>query len=113
MNLAEDFPAEVQPLHLYMPVPLDSDVSSARAPRLSANDMETLMLFRNLFAFLIGQSLVATPRYPNLFSVFLEIATLLKRFEFSNLDGSNLERCRCPVSQNIVMSYNWPMSGRA
>ncbi|OXV06282.1 hypothetical protein Egran_05950 [Elaphomyces granulatus] len=89
MNLAEDFPAEVQPLHLYMPVPLDSDVSSARAPRLSANDMETLMLFRNLFAFLIGQSLVATPRYPNLFSVFLEIATLLKRFEFSNLDGSN------------------------
>ncbi|KAI5282185.1 hypothetical protein KEM54_002907 [Ascosphaera aggregata] len=49
-----------------------------------------LVLFRNLFSFLVGQSLIATPRVDTIFRVFLEISALLTRFEFSNLDGSTL-----------------------
>jgi hypothetical protein len=47
-----------------------------------------LILFRNLFAFLVGQSLVATPQCNSLFCIFVKVSELLARFEFSNLDGS-------------------------
>ncbi|EAW07386.1 uncharacterized protein ACLA_020940 [Aspergillus clavatus NRRL 1] len=77
-----------QELHLYLPIPLNSDVSSSEN-RTSSEDTETLVLFRNLFAFLLGQSLVATPRSPTLFSIFMDVASLLSRFEFSNFDGTN------------------------
>ncbi|KAH8432356.1 uncharacterized protein LDX57_009995 [Aspergillus melleus] len=79
---------EMQELHLYLPVPLNCDVSNP-ITRLGQEDTETLLLFRNLFAFLLGQSLIATPRSPSLFSIFMDVATLLSRFEFSNFDGSN------------------------
>ncbi|KUL85563.1 hypothetical protein ZTR_08033 [Talaromyces verruculosus] len=88
MALVEDQPEEVQELHLYLPVPLHGDVSSVDSP-LSVEDSDTLILFRNLFAFLLGQALIATPRYPSLFAVLLEVSNLLRRFEFSNFDGSN------------------------
>ncbi|KMU72189.1 hypothetical protein CISG_00498 [Coccidioides immitis RMSCC 3703] len=50
-----------QELHLYLPVPLNSDVSNNR-PILHDDDVDMLVLFRNTFAFLVGQSLIATPR---------------------------------------------------
>ncbi|KAJ6120882.1 hypothetical protein N7523_005162 [Penicillium sp. IBT 18751x] len=84
----EDGPDEQQELHLYLPIPLNSDVSNPQC-RLSADDTETLLLFRNLFAFLLGQSLIASPKSSSLFSIFMDVAVLLARFEFSNLDGSN------------------------
>ncbi|KAJ5578445.1 uncharacterized protein N7459_007409 [Penicillium hispanicum] len=84
----EDGAEEVQELHLYLPIPLNCDVSNPQA-RLSQEDTETLLLFRNLFAFLLGQSLIATPKSSTLFSIFMDVAVLLARFEFSNLDGSN------------------------
>ncbi|GES59358.1 ankyrin repeat protein [Aspergillus terreus] len=84
----DDGTDEFQELHLYLPVPLQGDVSNPHT-RISQEDTETLLLFRNLFAFLLGQSLIATPRSPSLFSIFMDVATLLSRFEFSNLDGSN------------------------
>jgi hypothetical protein len=74
---------EKQELHLYLPVPLDSDLAL-----LHDNDIDMLLLFRNLFAFLAGQSLIATPRFPSIFAVFMELSGLLSRFQFSNLDGS-------------------------
>ncbi|PWY64052.1 choriogenin Hminor [Aspergillus heteromorphus CBS 117.55] len=86
--MEDDGPDEFQEFHLYLPIPLNSDVSSSGA-RTSQEDTETLLLFRNLFAFLLGQSLIATPRSPSLFSIFMDVATLLSRFEFSNFDGSN------------------------
>ncbi|KAJ5147035.1 hypothetical protein N7526_000387 [Penicillium atrosanguineum] len=64
----EDGGDEEQELHLYLPIPLNSDVSNPQC-RLSADDTETLLLFRNL--------------------IFMDVAVLLARFEFSNLDGSN------------------------
>lgn len=79
---------EVQELHLYLPIPLNSDVSNPQV-RLTQEDTETLLLFRNLFAFLLGQSLIASPKSGSLFSIFMDVAVLLARFEFSNLDGSN------------------------
>ncbi|KAL2838028.1 hypothetical protein BJY01DRAFT_220326 [Aspergillus pseudoustus] len=88
MSFEDDGQEEAQELHLYLPIPLNSDVSNANTP-ISQEDLETLLLFRNLFAFLLGQSLIATPRASSLFSIFMDIATLLARFEFTNLDGSN------------------------
>ncbi|KAJ5224572.1 uncharacterized protein N7469_008075 [Penicillium citrinum] len=88
MAFMDDAPDEEQELHLYLPIPLNSDVSSAGS-RVSQEDTETLLLFRNLFAFLLGQSLIATPKSATLFSIFMDVAVLLARFEFSNLDGSN------------------------
>ncbi|KAK4866450.1 hypothetical protein LT330_008382 [Penicillium expansum] len=84
----EDTPEEVQELHLYLPIPLNCDVSNPQA-RLTPEDTETLLLFRNLFAFLLGQSLIASPKSSTLFSIFMDVAVLLARFEFSNLDASN------------------------
>lgn len=88
MAMVDDSSDEVQPLHLYLPVPPNSDVSDPNC-KLSPEDTETLLSFRNLFAFLLGQALIATPQHPDLFSIFLDVAELLQRFEFSNLDGSN------------------------
>ncbi|OJK04408.1 hypothetical protein ASPACDRAFT_37967 [Aspergillus aculeatus ATCC 16872] len=84
----DESPEEFQELHLYLPIPLNSDVSNPTT-RLTGEDLENLLLFRNLFAFLLGQSLIATPRSPSLFSIFMDVATLLSRFEFTNFDGSN------------------------
>lgn len=88
MALVEDVSDELQELHLFLPIPLKGDVSRPHF-KASQEDVETLLTFRNLFAFLVGQSLIATPRSPTLFAIFMEIAALLSRFEFSNLDGSN------------------------
>lgn len=84
----EDSPDDLQELHLYLPIPLNCDVSNPQA-RLTQEDTETLLLFRNLFAFLLGQSLIASPKSATLFSIFMDVAVLLARFEFSNLDASN------------------------
>ncbi|KAJ5361849.1 hypothetical protein N7541_002693 [Penicillium brevicompactum] len=84
----DDSPEEQQELHLYLPIPLNCDISNPQA-RLTQEDTETLLLFRNLFAFLLGQSLIASPKSATLFSIFMDVAVLLARFEFSNLDQSN------------------------
>ncbi|KAJ5682663.1 hypothetical protein N7462_005828 [Penicillium macrosclerotiorum] len=88
LAFVDDGQDDMQELHLYLPIPLNSDVSNPQC-RLSQEDLETLLLFRNLFAFLLGQSLIASPKSSSLFSIFMDVAVLLARFEFSNLDGSN------------------------
>lgn len=76
-----------QEYHLYLPVPLAGIVSSDEID-LREEDTDLLVLFRNVFAFLMGQSLVATAKFPTLFKVFAEISGILNRFKFSNLDES-------------------------
>ena len=71
--------------HLYMPLSL-----TLRTEELPPDRLETLVSARNLFAFLVGQVLVGTPRQPTLFSIFKNIAGLLERYEFTNMDGSTL-----------------------
>ncbi|PGG97995.1 hypothetical protein GX51_07037 [Blastomyces parvus] len=78
-----------QQLHLYVPVPLESDLSSQNGALIDG-DVDMLVLFRNLFAFLTGQCLVATPDKPSVFDIFMEVSGLLSKFEFTNLDGSGL-----------------------
>jgi hypothetical protein len=75
--------------HLYLPISLSSDAAiTPQEPRLSPEDTETLVAYRNFIAFLIGQSLVATERHSDIFDIFLRIADILSHYAFSNVDGS-------------------------
>lgn len=65
--------------HMYMPIKLSGDPS----------DTELLVTYRNFFAFLIGQSLIATVRHSDIFDIFLRIADILSHYGFSNVDGSS------------------------
>jgi hypothetical protein len=90
-RLANGFPEEqYREFHLYVPVPMSTNEQSqpSHPTRYNAEDTETLVLFRNFFAFLLGQALIATNRNQHLFDVFMRISTLLHRYEFSNIDGS-------------------------
>lgn len=76
--------------HLYMPIALSSDSAfTPQEPQLSSQDTDTLVTYRNFFAFLIGQSLVATERHSHIFDIFLRIADILSHYAFSNVDGSS------------------------
>ncbi|MCJ1436592.1 hypothetical protein MMC27_005972 [Xylographa pallens] len=72
-------------IHLYMPM---SIVAEALGSELHTDDIDKLVAIRNLFAFLMGQVLVGTWKRPSLFSIFLEIAELLRYYDFTNYDGS-------------------------
>lgn len=76
-------------IHLCIPLPLQADLANPQS-RLTANDVESVVTMRNVFAFLSGQPLVATSRHPSIFSIFMEIADVLHRCEFTNIDGSTL-----------------------
>src|SRR4029434_1731404 len=61
--------------HLYLP--------------LGNTDLERLVAARNLFAFLTHQPLVGTPQHATAFAVILQVAGLLRRFNFSSFDGTS------------------------
>ena len=69
-------------LHLHIPLQF------ANITELRSDDLENLVALRNLFAFLVGQILVGTPKQPSLYTVFRNIAGLLSHYEFTNADGS-------------------------
>ncbi|KAK3725365.1 hypothetical protein LTR37_000335 [Vermiconidia calcicola] len=71
---------------LQAPPPRAKDGSGGRDPAME--DLQTLIDIRNFFAFLCGQSLIATERKSSFFHIFMTIAGILKAYEFSNLDGS-------------------------
>ena len=83
-----DFDDDYEENHLQMPLQFKSDFSTSLV-QPQGDDLELLVLYRNFFAFLYGGALVATPRQVSLYAIFIGISTLLKRFEFSNLDGSD------------------------
>lgn len=76
-----------QEKHVYLPVGFEVDMSNPSTQPLG-DDFELIVLYRNFFAFLAGGALVATPRQVTLFSVFMGISSILKRFAFSSSDGS-------------------------
>ena len=80
------FPDVASNLHLYIPLGLAPSTSGEASPET----LENLVALRNLFAFLVGQVLVGTPKQPTLFSIFNNIAGLLRHYEFSNMDGSTM-----------------------
>ncbi|KAL2023222.1 hypothetical protein VTK56DRAFT_3345 [Thermocarpiscus australiensis] len=73
-----DVPGAAGPVtvgHLYLP--------------LDNTHLEDLVAARNLFAFLTHQPLVGTPQNPTVFAAVLQIAGLLRRFNFCSYDGSS------------------------
>ncbi|KAF2735696.1 hypothetical protein EJ04DRAFT_511644 [Polyplosphaeria fusca] len=78
--------------HLFMPISLSTDHSpvtpTSHEPRLTSKDSDTLVAYRNFFAFLLGQSLIATERHPDMFDIFMRTADILDHYQFSNVDGS-------------------------
>ncbi|KAH6665933.1 hypothetical protein B0J14DRAFT_491414 [Halenospora varia] len=76
----QDTPRDI---HLYFPTGLTTDGTN-----MTAQDIQSLVDLRNLFAFLTGQPLVGTRVCPSTFRIFLLIGDLLNRFEFTNIDGS-------------------------
>ncbi|KAI1620308.1 hypothetical protein EDD37DRAFT_174017 [Exophiala viscosa] len=76
-----------QQKHVYLPLGFDEDLSYPESEP-QGNDFELILLYRNFFAFLAGGALVATPRQVTLFSIFMGISTILRRFSFTNADGS-------------------------
>lgn len=83
-------PKTVSACRLFLPITLKSDMalSVPTGSQGLSDDDEALVVTRNLFAFLVGGSLVATRETPTVFSVFIKISEMLKRFGFSNADGS-------------------------
>lgn len=80
-----------QPIHLHLPLNL-SDKTKQPTPNDPASteesDIDALISARNLFAFLVGQSLIATRSRPSFFHIFTKISQGLSFYQFSNLDGS-------------------------
>ena len=76
-------------IHLCLPLPLQIDLTDANSVP-TGDDIETLVTMRNVIAFLTSQPLVATPKQSSIFTMFLKIADVMQRYEFTNLDGSTL-----------------------
>ena len=83
-----------QEASLYLSIKFKSEATLVgnRAPReddmAGMEDMQTLIDYRNLFAFLNGQPLVATEKRHSLFHIFMTMAGMLKAFQFTNIDSS-------------------------
>ena len=76
-------------IHLCLPLPLQADLTDAKSVP-TTEDIEPLITMRNVIAFLTGQALVATTKQSSMFIIFLKIADVMQRYEFTNLDGSTL-----------------------
>lgn len=61
--------------HLYLPI--------------KSTELECLVAARNLFALLTSQPLVCTKESPTIFAALLQLSALLRKFHFSNYDGSS------------------------
>lgn len=93
--------------HMYMPIALSSDTAvTPQEPRLTQQDTDTLVTYRNFFAFLIGQSLVATTRHSDIFDIFLRIAEILSHYAFSNVDGSTFGEVAASSFDSYVDELN-------
>ncbi|KAL8996502.1 MAG: hypothetical protein Q9169_004011 [Polycauliona sp. 2 TL-2023] len=93
-----------QNVNLYLPLALHADLVNAQSS-LDEDDVDHLVAVRNVFAFLTGHPLVATPGTPTIFPTLLKIADFLQRYEFSNLDGSTLGEDVTTNFKEIVASF--------
>lgn len=73
---------------LYIPLPFEGDVTLVKS--YTTEDVDLLVSYRNFFAFLCGERLVATRRQKSPFRIFWSLCKILQHFAFSNLDGSTL-----------------------
>ncbi|TKA80194.1 hypothetical protein B0A49_01958 [Cryomyces minteri] len=105
-SISDTFDDVQRETHLYLPIALSTDTAGSlpanSEPNPTYEDMETVVAVRNLFAFLVGQSLVATENRPSLFSIFMKVSSLLQMYEFSNLDGSTYGEAAATSFDNYV-----------
>lgn len=89
-GMRDSFDHKTYEKHLYIAGDTTTEVTAPPANTgLLDEETESLVAVRNLFAFLMGRSLVATQRCPTIFEIFLNISKQLKSHEFSNVDGSS------------------------
>lgn len=88
-TVSDSYEEGFRQIHLHIPLALQADLADPQST-VTADDIEILVAMRNLFAFLVGRPLISTPRQTTIFAVFLKIADLLQRYEFTNFDGSTL-----------------------
>ncbi|KAK5132528.1 hypothetical protein LTR08_008912 [Meristemomyces frigidus] len=106
-----------QEVHLYLPIKFGADAHAAPTPLTTTNksaktdrpppdpaatDLQTLLDIRNFFAFLAGESLIATPSKHSFFQIFMSIAGILKTYNFANLDGSTFGEVASASFDNYV-----------
>lgn len=86
-----DFDEDPKQINLYVPILSGGGALSAvdkGNSNVTQDDVDALIAVRNMFSFLIGQSLVSTERRPSIFSTFLKIGDCLNAYGFTNIDGS-------------------------
>jgi hypothetical protein len=102
-DTTDDIPSEI---HLYLPLSLSIERGTLSPnnpePRCSASDVEQLVTYRNLVAFLLGQSLVATEKHSSTFDIFMRISDILQHYDFSNVDGSTYGEVAAMSFDNYV-----------
>ena len=102
-DTTDDIPSEI---HLYLPLSLSIERGTLSPnnpePRCSASDVEQLVTYRNLIAFLLGQSLVATEKHSSIFDIFMRISDILQHYDFSNVDGSTYGEVAAMSFDNYV-----------
>lgn len=81
LSLGSNTPPEA---HIYFQLNLKGGADE----KSRLDDLQVLVDFRNFFACLCGQALIATERRGSFFHIFMTIASLLRGNEFSNADGS-------------------------
>lgn len=102
-DITDDIPSEI---HLYLPLSLTTErgthSSNNPEPRSPPTDVEQLVTYRNLVAFLLGQSLVATEKHSSIFDIFMRISDILQHYDFSNVDGSTYGEVAAMSFDNYV-----------
>ena len=88
-SIPQIIPPIDNPTVVYLPLELEGDYSAPYATA-QGDDLELLILYRNFFSFLTGGALVSTPRQVSLFSIFMGIASILRRLQYSSEDRSTL-----------------------
>ena len=91
-------------IHLCLPQALQVDLSDHQA-QLTADDYESLLTVRNLFAFLTSKPLVATTRRHSMFAIFMHMSEILHRYEFTNIDGSTVGEAAASSFSRYIEDY--------
>ncbi|KAB8556643.1 hypothetical protein FH972_025679 [Carpinus fangiana] len=90
-----------QPITLFLSLSL-STTRPFTELSMTDNDVETVVAIRNMFAFLVGQSLVCSEKTPTIFSTFLKVSDLLSAYDFTNIDGSTFGEIPAASFDNYV-----------
>ena len=98
-DMTEEPPVEY---HIYLPLNIEFTSTSSG---LSSEEIEKVVAIRNLFAFLAGEALVATPGQPTLFAILSNVARMLEHYDFSNQDGSGYGEVPAVSSKHYVDTF--------